>query len=170
MNFPEPFYKVVAGGSGLPTRQRRGTSGKHHYAQLFAGGDIVVRPNQPANVPGTVLEKFYEQFKSAWDRGLITIYRSHTEVLDLEEKVSISVETVEAPAPNFLPDSAARDLTFPEGIGTNIPQFAGNTPELGDPDLPAVIEKAKDESPVEPVDTTGDPVAARKQAKTKKEK
>lgn len=168
--FKEPFYFVHPGGRDPATRSRRGRSAGHRFVQKLAGGTVNVRYRRPATVTAEQLALHLPELIRAEALGHIEVRTPAGALVDLQSGVASKVDVVEEPLPSFRPDSAANDLTFPEGVGQPIPQFEGGLAETEEGVSPELLsqETANSEDDEAPVDSQGDPAVTRQKQKTEK--
>jgi len=139
------------------------------FSRTLGGGDRKVRRDSPVTVSASKLQQFM---------GAILADDS-LEVRDMSGKlldakalaagvVTLSAERPNTPAkqsPNFRPDSAANDPTFPGGVGNPVPTMQGGKGEGEHVDAPSTGLPGMGEE--KPIESGGDPVVARKKDRSK---
>lgn len=143
-------YKIYSQTREVATRTKRMEAPVHHRRMVrLGGGDITVRTGAPTLVSKPTLVKHLAQIKQAQKEGKIVVRTLSDETVDLEafnakpvvakpeEKAKKAKESKASPPPRPPLDSAARDKTFPGGVGEHKPMFNsdGGAPGLSDPPL-----------------------------------
>ena len=172
----------------------------HRFSRFLEGGSITVRRGSPVPVSFEKLcalrdallkEKNLEVRNSKGQLvDLVSgegILRTEREPAADSEKSELEPEKMEAKAeepqlpvvpesivppinstPNFPLDSAANDKTFEFGVGEHFPNVPGGKAPNEEVAVPTTGVPGQEED--KPVETAGDPVAARKHSRSKKDR
>lgn len=156
---PVELYKVHSMVRAVETRLQRMQAPVHHrFVQRLGGGAITVRRARPATVTRAQLERHLVELKKAVAEGKIVVKTPAGGIVDLNTFTVIQAPPMAPPRPNPPADSAARDITFPAGVGEKIEPNPGSGVEGENPELN--IQKSLT-SEDQAISVTGDPAKAR---------
>jgi hypothetical protein len=166
----ERIFKVHSGVRKRHNKLlRRKTPGRADFVQRLVGGDVIVRRNRPATITESKLKAHLPEFERAFAEGRVEVRTPTGLLVDLNTlKVA---ETLPAPAAQPHPplDSVKDDKNA--GVGEKMPIFKDGVAfdeDVKPPPRPVLPGDDSEES--NPVDAQGgDPVAARKKARKKRE-
>lgn len=167
----EQIYKVHSGVRRVHTRLKRmKAAGRQRFVQRFAGGDIVVRRVRPATITESQLRAHLPELKRAYEEGRAEVRTVTGDPVDLNTLKPLVAKKVSPPKPAPPLDSAAADKQFPGGVGEKMPIFEGGKAIDEEMESPSVATLPGDELEDSDDMESGDPVEARKKARSKKKK
>jgi hypothetical protein len=144
--------------------RKRHTALKRRLAPVNAAlvqhiGGLVVRRARPVPVTHAKVMQILDQLKAAEAEGRLELRTPDGRLVDLNT-LAPAAPPVAPPAPNFLPDSAARDLP----AGQNMPLYQEGTGIMQETEAPALIETSTEDP--EPSSTGKTPALIRRKGKS----
>jgi hypothetical protein len=156
---PVELYRIHSLVRATETRLQRMQAAVHHrFVQRFGGGSITVRRARAATVTRVLLDRHLAEIKKAVAEGKVVVKTMTGEVVDLDTFKVVSPAQVSAPLPHPPLDSAAKDVTFPHGVGQKIEQFEGGGAEGDNPPLNIQQPFTSDD---QAISVAGDPAKVR---------
>jgi len=134
--------------------RKRHTALKRRLAPVNAAlvqhiGGLIVRRSRPVSVSQAKVIEILAQLKVAEAEGRLELRTADGRLVDLETlKPMADVAPASPPQPNFLPDSAARDLP----AGMPMPLYQEGTGITQDTEAPSLIEQSPGEEDPPPAE------------------
>lgn len=112
-------------------------------------GNLVIRRARPVLVDEATLQQYLPQLKVADAEGKLEVRTQDGRLIDLATMSPVVGEEAPKappPAPNFLPDSAARDIP----AGVPMPMYQEGAGITQDVEAPVIVQQAFEEPSAEP--------------------
>lgn len=130
--------------------QRAAAPGRMRFKNYLGGGMLRLIRKRPTIVTKDVVVKLRAELIEKEKQGILKVALPDGRRIDLETLKPIDPKAPPVPKPAPPLDSAARDKTFPAGVGEHMEQLPGGVPQAAALDIPAALKDIPDG--VEPPD------------------
>lgn len=165
------YFRIYSLVREKETKLQRVTSPtRHRFNQILGGGLVRVVRKRPTTVTRSMLERLLPEVKLKEAAGILMVTDMVGNRIDLNTMAPTKKALAPNMTPNFPLDDAARDQTYPQGVGNALPNIPGGkalttdaeVPVLLSPDIPEGVEDSGEDegTPIEDFQVEVSPVAA----------